>query len=98
LTTDKPGGPAGTKRGSRLTATLCVDRRHALGGFGRGGDVSAGVAHYPHFLLLAAICLCARLATVLPLVAPNRWCGAYIRNYREGRGVTLRHKLVVCSF
>ncbi|HPX62511.1 MAG TPA: YbaN family protein [Deltaproteobacteria bacterium] len=27
----------------------------------------------------------------------NRWCGAYIRNYQEGRGMTLGQKLLAIS-
>ena len=48
------------------------------------------------FLLLAAVCY-ARLAALPPLAAHNRWCGRYIRDWREGRGIPLRQKVVTLA-
>jgi len=97
LTTDKPGRPAGTKRGSRLTATLCVIAGTLLVGLGVVGMFLPVLPPTP-FLLLAAICYARGSQRFYHWLLHNRWCGAYIRNYREGRGVTLRHKLVGLFF
>jgi len=49
------------------------------------------------FLLLAAICYARSSKRFYNWLMTNRWCGEYIRNYREGRGITLRHKILTIS-
>ena len=49
------------------------------------------------FLLLAAICYARSSKRFYNWLMTNRWCGEYIRNYREGRGITLRHKVLTIS-
>ena len=49
------------------------------------------------FLLLAAICYARSSKRFYSWLITNRWCGEYIRNYREGRGITLRHKVLAIS-
>jgi hypothetical protein len=49
------------------------------------------------FLLLAAICYARSSQRCYNWLVTNRWCGAYIRNYREGRGITLKHKVFTVS-
>jgi uncharacterized protein len=44
------------------------------------------------FLLLAAWCYARSSRRVYAWLMTNRWCGAYIRNYREGRGISRAHK------
>lgn len=46
------------------------------------------------FLLLAVFFFARGSDRALNWLLHNRWCGAYIRNYREGRGMTLRDKVV----
>ncbi len=46
------------------------------------------------FLLLAAVCYARSSERFHDWLLNNRWFGEYIRNYREGRGMTLREKLV----
>lgn len=46
------------------------------------------------FLLLAAVCYARSSERFYNWLITNRWCGRYIRSYREGRGVPLRHKVV----
>lgn len=46
------------------------------------------------FLLLAAVCYSHGSQRFYQWLLNNRWCGEYIRNYREGRGIALRQKLV----
>jgi hypothetical protein len=47
------------------------------------------------FLLLAAACFARSSRRFYVGLTTNRWCGAYIRNYREGRGISRRHKALV---
>jgi len=46
------------------------------------------------FLLLAAFCYSRSSERFYCWLITNRWCGEYIRNYREGRGVPLKQKLM----
>lgn len=46
------------------------------------------------FLLLAAICYERSSPRFYNWLITNRWFGKYIRNYRGGRGIPLREKLV----
>lgn len=45
------------------------------------------------FLLLAAFCYARSSQRFYDRLMGNRWFGAYLRNYREGRGIPLRQKL-----
>jgi uncharacterized membrane protein YbaN (DUF454 family) len=45
------------------------------------------------FLLLAAACYARSSERLYQRLTENRWLGAYIRNSREGRGMTRRHKV-----
>jgi hypothetical protein len=45
------------------------------------------------FLLLAAACYARGSERCHRWLLHNRWFGRYIRDWREGRGVTLRHKV-----
>ncbi len=47
------------------------------------------------FLLLAAVCYARSSPRLHHWLLHNRWFGAYIRNYREGRGMTRSHKTAV---
>jgi len=49
------------------------------------------------FLLLAAVCYGRSSPRFYRWLTTNRWFGAYIRNYREGRGVALWHKVVTLA-
>jgi hypothetical protein len=49
------------------------------------------------FLLLAAVCYGRSSKRFYDWLMTNRWCGAYIRNYREGRGITLGQKALTIS-
>ncbi|MBN1676432.1 MAG: YbaN family protein [Kiritimatiellae bacterium] len=44
------------------------------------------------FLLLAAFCYARSSRRFYDWLVTNRWCGAYIRNYREGHGIARQHK------
>ncbi len=47
------------------------------------------------FLLLAAWCFAKSSQRFYIWLLTNRICGEYIRNYHEGRGMTLPHKVIV---
>ena len=46
------------------------------------------------FLLLAALCYGRSSQRCHDWLLHNRWFGAYIRNYREGRGIPMRQKIL----
>ncbi len=48
-------------------------------------------------LLLAAVCYARSSERFYHWLMTNRWFGAYIRNYREGRGIPLWHKAAAIS-
>lgn len=45
------------------------------------------------FLLLAAYCYAKSSDSLYNCLITNRLCGKYIRNYKEGLGIKLNHKL-----
>lgn len=49
------------------------------------------------FLLLAAFCFARSSDRFYQWLVTNRWFGDYIRNYRAGRGIPLREKIVSVS-
>ncbi len=46
------------------------------------------------FLLLAAFCYSRSSKRFYNWLMTNRWCGKYIRNYRQGKGISLKQKLL----
>lgn len=46
------------------------------------------------FLLLAGYCYARSSKRFYNWLISNRWCGEYIKNYQEGKGITLRHKVL----
>nr|VFJ65083.1 MAG: hypothetical protein BECKFW1821B_GA0114236_11002 [Candidatus Kentron sp. FW] len=46
------------------------------------------------FLLLAATCYARSSERFYHWLVTNRWCGEYIRNYREGMGIPLGQKVL----
>jgi len=65
--------------------TLCV----ALGVIG----IFVPILPTTPFLLLAAFCYARSSQRFLHWLLANRWFGAYIKNYREGRGIPRREKV-----
>ncbi len=66
--------------------TLCV----ALGVLG----IFLPVLPTTPFLLLAACCYGRSSQRFYLWLTTNRWCGEYIRNYREGKGIPRRKKIL----
>lgn len=49
------------------------------------------------FLLLAAVCFARSSPRFYLWLTTNRWFGEYLNNYREGRGMQLKHKITALS-
>jgi uncharacterized protein len=49
------------------------------------------------FLLLAAFCYARSSERFYHWLMTNRFFGEYIRNYREGRGIALKHKVIALT-
>lgn len=49
------------------------------------------------FLLLAAACFARSSQRFHHWLMNNRWLGQYIKNYRDKRGITLKHKIITLS-
>lgn len=49
------------------------------------------------FLLLAAFFYARSSQAFLHRLLTNRWLGVYIRNYRDGRGIPLRMKVITIT-
>ena len=69
-----------------VSGTLCV----ALGILG----MFLPVLPTTPFLLLAAICYARSSKRFYHWLMTNPWCGKYIRNYREGKGIPLKQKVL----
>ena len=69
-----------------IAGTLCV----ALGVLG----MFLPLLPTTPFLLLAAICYARSSERFYRWLMTNRWCGEYIRNYREGRGIPRKQKVL----
>ena len=49
------------------------------------------------FLLLAVACYCRSSERLYKWLINNRWFGEYIKNYREGRGIPLKTKILALT-
>lgn len=49
------------------------------------------------FLLVAAACYCKSSERAYRWLLENKWFGEYIRNYKEGKGIPKRTKIVTLS-
>lgn len=49
------------------------------------------------FLLLAATCYCRSSERLYRWLLNNKWFGEYIKNYKEGRGIPLKTKIVALA-
>ena len=62
------------------------------------GVVVPGVWPTVPFLLLAAACYCRSSERLYNWLMNNKWFGEYIRNYREGKGIPLKTKILALTF
>lgn len=81
-------------RGVRIVLAACGTVCVALGVVG----LFLPVLPTTPFLLLAAACFARSSRRFYTWLVTNRWCGAMIRNYREGRGLSRRHKAAAIAF
>jgi hypothetical protein len=49
------------------------------------------------FLLLAAVCFMKSSSKAHAWLLSNRWCGEYLKNYRENKGISKRQKIFSLS-
>lgn len=49
------------------------------------------------FLLLSAACYCRSSDRLYKWLLTNKWFGEYIKNYREGKGVPLKTKIIALT-
>jgi hypothetical protein len=50
------------------------------------------------FLLIAGACYMRSSERMYNWLLNNRWCGTYIKNYREGKGIPLKTKIIAIAF
>ena len=50
------------------------------------------------FLLIAAACYMRSSERMYNWLLNNRWCGNYVKNYREGKGIPLKTKIIAIAF
>ncbi len=81
---------------SRIRKTVFVLLGSACVLFGLVGMLVPVLPTTP-FLLLAVFFYARGSQRALDWLLHNRWFGAYIRNYREGRGMTLRDKVITLA-
>ena len=72
-----------------VAGTICV----ALGAIG----IVLPVLPTTPFLLLAAACYCRSSERLYHWLLSNRFFGEYIKNYREGKGIPLKTKIIAVA-
>ena len=68
---------------------MCV----ALGAIG----IVLPLLPYTPFFLAAAACYCKSSPRMYRWLLNNKWFGEYIRNYKEGKGLTLKTKITALT-
>ncbi len=77
----------------RILLIVCGTLFVALGAIG----IVVPILPTTPFLLLAAFCYARSSQRFLQWLLTNRWFGRYIKNYREGRGLPLREKVLTIA-
>jgi uncharacterized membrane protein YbaN (DUF454 family) len=72
-----------------VTGLVCV-------GLGAIGIVLPILPTTP-FLLAAAACFCKSSTRLYNWLINNKWFGEYIRNYKEGKGIPMKTKIVALA-
>jgi uncharacterized membrane protein YbaN (DUF454 family) len=72
-----------------VTGLVCV-------GLGAIGIVLPILPTTP-FLLAAAACFCKSSTRLYNWLINNKWFGEYIRNYKEGKGIPMKTKIVALT-
>jgi hypothetical protein len=85
-----------SKQRHRITKILLVTAGTICVALGAIGIVLPVLPTTP-FLLLAAACYCRSSERLYQWLLNNRLFGEYIRNYREGRGIPLKTKIIAVA-
>jgi uncharacterized membrane protein YbaN (DUF454 family) len=95
---DYPKGSSGHRRlgSSRFKRGLFVIAGTIFLGLGSIGIILPVLPTTP-FLLLSAACYYRSSERLHQWMLNNRWFGNYIRNYKEGKGIPLKTKVLVLS-
>ncbi len=72
-----------------VAGTICV----VLGAIG----AALPILPTTPFLLAAAACYCKSSERMYRWLLNNRWFGEYIRNYKEGRGISIKTKITALT-
>lgn len=80
------------KKGWKITRALWLVVGLICVGLGTIGIVLPILPTTP-FLLAAAACFCKSSTRMYNWLLNNKWFGEYIRNYKEGRGLTAKTKI-----
>ena len=84
------------KKGWKITRALWLAAGIICVGLGAIGIVLPILPTTP-FLLAAAACFCKSSTRMYNWLMNNKWFGDYIRNYKEGRGLTLKTKITALA-
>src|SRR3990170_4070727 len=93
---EKCDDPAAKPKRNRVTRILLMVAGTVSLAFAVVGLVLPLIPTTP-FLLLAAACYCRSSERLYHWLISNKWFGEYIRNYREGRGIPLKTKILALT-
>jgi uncharacterized protein len=80
----------------RVTRALLIVAGSICVGLGAVGIFVPILPSTP-FLLLAAACYCRSSDRLYQWLMGNKWFGTYIRNYRQGKGLSIKTKIVALA-
>ena len=89
--------PAVKPKKNRVVSALLIVAGTISLVFAAIGTVIPGIPYTP-FLLLAVACYCRSSERLYTWLINNRWFGEYIRNYREGKGIPLKTKVLAVTY
>jgi uncharacterized membrane protein YbaN (DUF454 family) len=84
------------KKGQKIIRALWLAVGLVCVGLGAIGMVLPILPTTP-FLLAAAACFCKSSTRMYDWLLSNRWFGEYIRNYKEGRGLPMKTKIIALT-
>ena len=84
------------KKGNKVTRVLWLVTGLVCVGLGAVGIVLPILPTTP-FLLAAAACFCKSSTRMYNWLISNKWFGEYIRNYKEGKGLPIKTKIIALT-
>jgi uncharacterized membrane protein YbaN (DUF454 family) len=88
--------PSRNKKRQKVTKALLMAAGTVSLAFAAIGIVLPLIPTTP-LLLLTAACYCRSSERMYRWLINNKWFGEYIRNYREGRGIPLKTKILAVA-